>query len=624
MADRIQIKRSTVPGLAPDRTELVAGELALNRHDLVLYTLDDQGIVQQIAGGGGGGSSSYALWVKTATGGETVFDGLDDSGIDLDVNLGGFNVLLNGISLDPTADYSAEDDKVTLSSPVAAGDIVTVRCLKAGSPGQTTGVYTTQVYTENTRPASETIQPDFENITTQYLANWWLYYEIEDVRNQVGNGTGNGTVDLSGYATIAYSDAADEEIRGDVANLTLNLAAEQQARIDTDASLQSQIDNITIPDHSNFATVSYVDTGDAKSLDDAKEYTDAKFDSVAHPPGTIVADTEPADSPDGTNWFDTVRLELFVRASDAWLPSSPLGARVTQGEIVQAQLLERVATGEQNQNAITADVRENSNDISSMNIRVQQNSGKIALNEQAIADLQSTQDPVAPDVDKEYVDAELATKIGNSGEQLLPTSTWKIRARKVSNDGNYSYIAIENDLLKLYHVADPTNDAHGVNRGYCDGRYSKKQVPVVMKTNGSMACVTLNIPPSKSFCGLYNTSPGSSTNGNPYFGNWNSGIRVNIDGLKNPEGQQFTVGEYYNLSGFVSILGAEDGRLYFKHAITNIARSSSHEYVQLNFASRVPAWGFGEYTSQTKFVLTVEGLMDKPVNTFEVPAEENE
>ena len=145
-----------------------------------------------------------------------------------------------------------------------------------------------------------------------------------------------------------------------------------------------------------------------------------------------------------------------------------------------------------------------------------------------------------------------------------------------------------------------------------------------MKTNGSMACVTQNIPPSKSFCGLYNTSPGSSTNGNPYFGNFNSDIRVNIDGLKNPEGQQFAVGESYNISGFVSIFGAEDGKLYFKHAITNVARSSSHDYVQLHFASRVPAWGTGEYSSQSKFVLVVEGLMDKPVNTVDIPVEDIE
>jgi len=343
---------------------------------------------------------------------------------------------------------------------------------------------------------------------------------------------------------------------------------------------------------------------------------------VTHPPGTIVADTEPADSPDGTNWFDTVRLELFVKASDAWLPSSPLGARVAQGEIVQAQLLERVTTGEQNQNKITADVRGISNDISSMNIRVQQNAGRIANNEQAIEELQALPDPIAPDVDKAYVDSELAKKIGNTGEQNLPTDSWKLRARKTANDGNYSYLSIENDYLHLYHVADPTNDAHGVSRGYCDGRYSRKQVPVVMKTHGSMACVTQNIPPSKSFCGLYNTSPGSSTNGNPYFGNWNSDIRVNIDGLKNPEGQQFAVGESYNLSGFVSIFGAEDGKLYFKHAITNAARSSSHDYVQLHFASRVPAWGMGEYNSQSKFVLVVEGLMDKPVNTVDTPVED--
>ena len=47
-------------------------------------------------------------------------------------------------------------------------------------------------------------------------------------------------------------------------------------------------------------------------------------------------------------WYDSTRLELFVfyvdsdHDLDGWVPCSSLGARVEAGEIVQAQLVERV------------------------------------------------------------------------------------------------------------------------------------------------------------------------------------------------------------------------------------------------------------------------------------------
>ena len=93
-----------------------------------------------------------------------------------------------------------------------------------------------------------------------------------------------------------------------------------------------------------------------------------------------------------------------------------------------------------------------------------------------------------PDVDKAYVDAELAKKIGDTGDQILPTSNWKIRARKASDDGNYSYIDIKNDRLHLYHIADPLNGEHALSLGYADERYQIVQEPLVIKTTGSMEC----------------------------------------------------------------------------------------------------------------------------------------
>ena len=55
----------------------------------------------------------------------------------------------------------------------------------------------------------------------------------------------------------------------------------------------------------------------------------------------------PNDPSEGGLWYDSTRLELFVFYTDpdgvgGWVPCSPLGARVEAGELVQAQLVQRV------------------------------------------------------------------------------------------------------------------------------------------------------------------------------------------------------------------------------------------------------------------------------------------
>ena len=224
-----------------------------------------------------------------------------------------------------------------------------------------------------------------------------------------------------------------------------------------------------------------------------------------------------------------------------------------------------------------------------------------------------------PDVDKAYVDAELAKKIGDTGDQILPTSNWKIRARKTADDGNYSYIDIKNDRLHLYHVADPSQDEHVLSLGYADGRYQIAQEPLVIKTTGSMECSISNSPGSKMFCGLYNSSPGSSTNANEWFGNWNAGMRVNIDGMKTPDGAEFAQGQKYIFNGYVTVVGYDNGKVYFKHAVNMIHRSGSDSYVYINFSSRVATYATGKYDASDRYVVTIEGYINKPVTTLNTP-----
>ena len=118
-----------------------------------------------------------------------------------------------------------------------------------------------------------------------------------------------------------------------------NQSDANQYLIEVIAALESELDNIKdgIPDVdlSGYAT---------------EEWVEDKLGEL--PPGTVVSDTAPANPEEGQCWYDTVRLELFVFAMNAWLPCSPLGARVEQGEILQAQILSRVEAGEVQQQTL--------------------------------------------------------------------------------------------------------------------------------------------------------------------------------------------------------------------------------------------------------------------------------
>ena len=593
MTYRILTKRNNQQGVIPHATELALGELALNYHDMILYALDSGGNVQPVSSGSDGGGDliamDYTFWVKVVQEGQSLveFEGKDDSGNEYEVNVEGFDVALNGVSLIPDTDYVINDTRLTLGEPAEPGDVVIIRSLKA-SDGVSPGVLTTNdialLGDDTTTPAPMGYQEWIadNSLRTQQDANWFLLHRIDELEIPEDQ-------DLSKYETIVNSEAGDSALQDQIDALSASggyndawiqvaIEAGDEATLD-DAKkyTDSEIAAIPTTDLSAHATKKEVTDGDAKALTDSKKYTDDKIDAIVFPPGTIVRDTEPPNAPNGTNWFDTVRLELFVRASQTWVPSSPLGARVSQGELLQSELVDRVTT------------------------------------------IEEIQSQPSSDVDKEYVDAQDATKIGNTGEQILPTATWKLRAKKVDDSGNYSYLAIQDDSLKLYHVADPTADAHGMSRGYADGRYQFIQKPIGFKVDQAGVCTLNTIPSSGEFCGLNNSSPGSSTAANNYFGNWNAGIRVHIDKLLNPQGSQFEVTERYSIAGTVSIFGKDTGKLFFKHGITAVVRDSSHPYVELIFATRVPTFGTGSINDESKYVVIVDGLTSTATNTTLVP-----
>ena len=110
-----------------------------------------------------------------------------------------------------------------------------------------------------------------------------------------------------------------------------------------------------------------ITTSDSITLDDSQPY-ETRFTAPqigGHPywedlhnqSGTggseVHVGENPPDEVEGSLWFDTTRLELYVYYVEGedggWLPSSPLGARVSAGEAKQLELEGRISQGEQRQ-----------------------------------------------------------------------------------------------------------------------------------------------------------------------------------------------------------------------------------------------------------------------------------
>ena len=238
--------------------------------------------------------------------------------------------------------------------------------------------------------------------------------------------------------------------------------------------------------------------------------------------GDVHVDIDPPDDPtDGDMWYDTVRLELFVYAEGAWLPCSPLGARVDAGEILQAEILSRVEAGETKQaqiagsvdnklgkderNMVTEDFRilgdrktfisTNGNELGLYNVRTP-TGGPHATNKEYVDSeidrkISAIELPES-DVDKAYVDQQddaLDARI-TSGEQLQNDIFADVRQNKsdisslnILSQQNYGNIdkkldkaggTMTGDIAmsgkKITGLADPTANAHAATKKYVDSK----------------------------------------------------------------------------------------------------------------------------------------------------------
>ena len=242
-----------------------------------------------------------------------------------------------------------------------------------------------------------------------------------------GSGSGSGgSVDLTGYVRrpnssmndqwLAYREGSDgsktwKEITTDLIAVNPNPFRNDKGQF---IGTPEELDNLNNQRDVNeffYTAINNIEAGDVNLDGYATEvWVEDKLGEL--PPGTIVSDTAPADPEEGQCWYDTVRLELFVFAMNAWLPCSPLGARVEQGEILQAQILSRVEAGE--------------------------------VQQQTLVD----------------------TKLGKAEANEVANSF------RIKGSGG-TYISASGGELGLYHVKYPEAETHAATMGYVDDEIAK-------------------------------------------------------------------------------------------------------------------------------------------------------
>ena len=171
--------------------------------------------------------------------------------------------------------------------------------------------------------------------------------------------------------------------------------------------------------------------------------------------------------------------------------------------------------------------------------------------------------------------------------------------------------------VSMNYLVDPTSAGNPVNLRYANNTYLKIEdyteptektlAPITFKCDQWVKGTSSSNPGEGEMCGMYNTSPGSATTANPYWGNVNVELRVHKNKLKNPEGNEFASQERYSCMGFVTIVG-KDGKLYLKAEINSVVRPSGQDYVSINFSNRTKVFGTGGINDSTSgYAVLIEG-----------------
>lgn len=125
----IQLKRSATSGSVPSTSDLALGELAVNTYDGKIFMKKEVGGSPTILQFEANTTDTNLLktFTYTATANQITFTGSDDNGDSLKFQSNAVQVLLNGLMLTKTSDYTVPNaSRIDLVSGATAGDTLTV------------------------------------------------------------------------------------------------------------------------------------------------------------------------------------------------------------------------------------------------------------------------------------------------------------------------------------------------------------------------------------------------------------------------------------------------------------------------------------------------------------------
>ena len=168
-------------------------------------------------------------------------------------------------------------------------------------------------------------------------------------------------------------------------------------------------------------------------------------------------------------------------------------------------------------------------------------------------------------------------------------------------------------VTTLNYLQDPVSNGHAVSLRYANANYVRQDqtlTPIVFKSANGCKPTTDTSPKSGEASFMNAPELGGQKNSNKYFGNCNSGIRIHKDSLRNSEGENFSSKESYDVSGFVSVYGKENQKLYLKAPVVKVSRTNDFIEVRFTKSGWAPAinYGRGDTTEQSEFIILVEAL----------------
>ena len=125
----IKLKRSSSSGAVPSTSDLALGELAVNTYDGKIFMKKEVGGSPTILQFESNTTDTNLLktFTYTATANQITFTGVDDNGDSLKFQTNAVQVLLNGLMLTKTSDFTVPNaSRIDLVSGATAGDTLTV------------------------------------------------------------------------------------------------------------------------------------------------------------------------------------------------------------------------------------------------------------------------------------------------------------------------------------------------------------------------------------------------------------------------------------------------------------------------------------------------------------------